>query len=115
MKKGEKAVLRCRSDYAYGKGGSGKIPPDATLDFDVELISFGPKKKEKWELSNEEKEQEATKLKEEGTALFKEKRFKEALEKYEEAADYIDHQAESEPLWVTCKLNAAQVPCGNAL
>lgn len=36
MKKGEIAVLTCRSDYAYGKSGSPpKIPPDATLKFEV--------------------------------------------------------------------------------
>jgi FKBP-type peptidyl-prolyl cis-trans isomerase len=41
MKKGEKAILRCRADYAYGPSGTGPIPPNATLNFDVELISFG--------------------------------------------------------------------------
>jgi FKBP-type peptidyl-prolyl cis-trans isomerase len=38
MKKGEKALLRCRSDYAYGEHGQGTIPANATLTFDVELI-----------------------------------------------------------------------------
>ena len=55
MKKNEKAILRCRSDYAYGDSGQGKIPAGATLNFDVELISFGPKKKESWEYTDEEK------------------------------------------------------------
>ena len=41
MKKGERAVLRCSADYAYGKSGSPpKIPPNASLDFDVELLSW---------------------------------------------------------------------------
>lgn len=41
MKKGEKALLICRSDYAYGKAGSPpKIPADAILEFEVELISW---------------------------------------------------------------------------
>ena len=36
MTRGESAVLMCRSDYAYGEGGSGaKIPGGATLRFDV--------------------------------------------------------------------------------
>ena len=40
MKKGEKALLTCRSDYAYGKAGSPpKIPADATLNFEVSLRS----------------------------------------------------------------------------
>ena len=40
MKKGEIAMLTCASKYAYGKPGSPpKIPPDATLKFEV-LISI---------------------------------------------------------------------------
>ena len=43
MKRGEKAILTCRSDYAYGDQGSPpKIPGGATLLFEVELIGFGP-------------------------------------------------------------------------
>jgi hypothetical protein len=49
MKVGERAILRLRSDYAYGDSGSPpKIPGGASLDFDVELISFGVKPKKKW-------------------------------------------------------------------
>ena len=45
MKKGEKCHLRCREDYAYGSQPPGAgIPPNATLNFDVELLGFGPKK-----------------------------------------------------------------------
>lgn len=41
MKKGEKCTLVCHPDYAYGKQGSKpKIPEDATLVFDVELIKW---------------------------------------------------------------------------
>lgn len=41
MKKGEKAVLTCAPDYAYGKAGSPpKIPADATLNFEVELLGW---------------------------------------------------------------------------
>jgi len=36
MKKGEKAVLTCSADYAYGDSGSPpKIPGGATLNFEV--------------------------------------------------------------------------------
>jgi hypothetical protein len=42
MKKGEKAVLTCAPEYAYGASGSPpKIPPNSTLKFDVELLGFG--------------------------------------------------------------------------
>ena len=41
MKKGERAFLTCTSDNAYGDRGAGdKIPPGATLRFDVELVSW---------------------------------------------------------------------------
>lgn len=41
MKRGEVAMLTCKSEYAYGKSGSPpKIPPDATLYFEVEVIDW---------------------------------------------------------------------------
>jgi FKBP-type peptidyl-prolyl cis-trans isomerase len=55
MKKGEKAILVCSPEFGYGKNGSGKIPPNATLHFEVELLSFQDKKREKYELTEAEK------------------------------------------------------------
>ena len=41
MKRGEKCVLTCSPDYAYGASGSPpKIPPNATLQFEVELFKW---------------------------------------------------------------------------
>jgi len=41
MSKGERAILTCSPDYAYGsKGVPGVIPANATLIFDVELINI---------------------------------------------------------------------------
>jgi peptidylprolyl isomerase len=108
MKKGEKAILRCTPDYAYGKRGSGeKIPPNTTLNFDVELIAFAPKKKEKWELSRDEKIATATAAKEAGTQAFKEKDFNGAISEYTEAISYGDDEPDLEELVTTCNLNAA--------
>lgn len=59
MKKGEKAVLTCKPEYAYGASGSPpKIPANATLKFEVELLDFHPKKKERWEMTTEERVEE---------------------------------------------------------
>jgi len=41
MKKGELARLTCKPEYAYGAGGMPPtIPPEATLVFEVELLSW---------------------------------------------------------------------------
>eukprot|EP00316_Scyphosphaera_apsteinii_P002986 CAMPEP_0119301560 /NCGR_PEP_ID=MMETSP1333-20130426/3326_1 /TAXON_ID=418940 /ORGANISM="Scyphosphaera apsteinii, Strain RCC1455" /LENGTH=120 /DNA_ID=CAMNT_0007303673 /DNA_START=80 /DNA_END=442 /DNA_ORIENTATION=+ len=41
MSIGERAILECTPDVAYGKSGAGGvIPPNADLKFDVELFGF---------------------------------------------------------------------------
>ena len=41
LSKGAKAILTCPPEYAYGSSGAGGvIPPNATLIFEVELLSF---------------------------------------------------------------------------
>lgn len=41
MRKGEKCLLTCKPAYAYGeKGSPPKIPPNATLQFEVELFRW---------------------------------------------------------------------------
>eukprot|EP01062_Namystynia_karyoxenos_P011409 TRINITY_DN14079_c0_g1_i1.p2 TRINITY_DN14079_c0_g1~~TRINITY_DN14079_c0_g1_i1.p2 ORF type:complete len:493 (+),score=245.68 TRINITY_DN14079_c0_g1_i1:93-1481(+) len=41
MRKGEKSILTCTSDYGYGDTGSGaSIPGGATLKFEVELLGW---------------------------------------------------------------------------
>lgn len=109
MKVGEKAILRCRSDYAYGDAGQGPIPAGATLNFDVELLKTGPKPKELWEYSDEEKVVESQKFKESGTKHFQNKNYVDALKDYKTAADMAASIPEVADIWVSCKLNCALV------
>jgi hypothetical protein len=45
MKVGERAVLTCSPAHAYGaRGSQPDIPPNATLRFDVEFVSFVSRK-----------------------------------------------------------------------
>ena len=116
MKVGEKALLVIRSDYGYGDTGSPpKIPGGATLNFEVELLGFKEKRKEKWQMTAEERITVANKLKAEGTELFKSNNYKAAASKYEEAANYAVGEGisgnnipeEERALYVSCCSNAA--------
>ncbi|CAM9237444.1 unnamed protein product [Chrysoparadoxa australica] len=112
MKAGEKALLKCRSDYAYGASGSPpKIPGDATLLFEVELLSFGPKKKQAWEMTAEEKLEQAQADKDKGKAFFLAKEWLSAAAAYEAAAEVLEGEKDdekAEETYLTAVLNASQ-------
>lgn len=41
MKMGEKCILKCGADYAYGASGSPpNIPPNSTLNFELEMLAW---------------------------------------------------------------------------
>eukprot|EP00980_Cylindrotheca_fusiformis_P014202 scaffold3736_cov103-Cylindrotheca_fusiformis.AAC.4 len=116
MKVGEHAILKVRSDYGYGDNGSPpKIPAKAELLFDVELLGFKEKPKERWQMTSEERLEYANKLKAEGTELFKKKNYSEASSKYQDAASYSvdegisgdDIPEEERPLYISCWSNVA--------
>ncbi|GMH53420.1 hypothetical protein TrST_g1286 [Triparma strigata] len=114
MHKGEKATIVLKAEYGYGASGSPpKIPGGATLCFEVEMIQFGEKEKEIWELSNEEKISKCKKIKDEATGLFKEKRFSEAASLYDSVSSYFTDEdgaiegEEADNLFTSCMSNAA--------
>mmetsp|Transcript_49591 Transcript_49591/g.86638 ORF Transcript_49591/g.86638 Transcript_49591/m.86638 type:complete len:95 (+) Transcript_49591:1-285(+) len=50
MSLGERGVLRVPSAMGYGsRGAGGVIPPNADLDFDVELLAIGGQKEANYE------------------------------------------------------------------
>ena len=63
MKRGEIAEFKLSADYGYGaRGAPPKIPANANLNFEIELINFKETEKPKWELDPPEKIAKAQKL-----------------------------------------------------
>ncbi len=59
------------------------------LYYDIELIKFDKPRPRKTQIGPKERMEQADDLKLEGNKLFKEKRFMEAIVKYEDARDYL--------------------------
>ncbi|KAL6661840.1 hypothetical protein ACP70R_001224 [Stipagrostis hirtigluma subsp. patula] len=118
MKKGEVALVTIPPEYAFGSTESKQdlavVPPNSTVIYEVELVSF-VKDKESWDLNNEEKIEAAGKKKEEGNALFKSGNYAKASKRYEKAAKFIEYDSsfseeekkQSKQLKISCNLNNA--------
>ncbi|KAL8232941.1 hypothetical protein R6Q57_002719 [Mikania cordata] len=119
MKKGEVALLTIAPEYAFGSTGSeqdlGVVPPNATVIYEIVLVSF-VKDKESWDMNTtQEKVEAAGKKKEEGNAFFKAGKYKKAVKRYEKAAKYIEYDTnfeeeekkQAKALKITCNLNNA--------
>ncbi|CAH1431957.1 unnamed protein product [Lactuca virosa] len=118
MKKGEVAVLTIAPEYAFGSSESKQelavVPPNSTVIYEIELISF-VKEKESWDMITPEKIEAAGKKKEEGNMLFKAGKYEKASKRYEKGVKYIDYDAsfseeekkQAKVLKVSCNLNNA--------
>ncbi|KAF7825857.1 peptidyl-prolyl cis-trans isomerase FKBP62 [Senna tora] len=118
MKKGEVAFLTIAPEYAFGSSESKQelavIPPNSTVFYEVELVSF-VKEKESWDMNTEEKIEAAGKKKEEGNALFKSGKYARASKRYEKAVKFIEYDSafseeekkQAKALKVACNLNNA--------
>jgi len=91
LKKGQKARFTLKPQYAFGAQGDAarKIPPNATVVYEIELIDF-VKEKESWDMTPEEKMAAAQKRKDDGNELFKVSKFKRAVKKYKKALTFLD-------------------------
>lgn len=118
MKKGEVALLTIAPEYAFGSSESRQelavVPPNSTLYYEVELVSF-IKDKESWDMTTGEKVEAAGKKKEEGNALFKTGKYAKASKRYEKAVKFIEYDTSytdeqkksAKALKIACNLNDA--------
>ncbi|GMJ08993.1 rotamase FKBP 1, FK506 BINDING PROTEIN 62 [Hibiscus trionum] len=118
MKKGEVAQLTIAPEYAFGSSESKQelavVPPNSTVYYEVEMVSF-IRDKESWNLNTAEKIEAAGKKKEEGNVLFKAGKYVRASKRYEKAVKYINYDTsfsveekkQSKALKVACNLNNA--------
>lgn len=118
MKKGEVALLSIAPEYAFGslesKQDLAVVPPNSTVYYEVELLSFD-KEKESWDMNTKEKIEAAGKKKEEGNALFKAGKYVRASKRYEKAVKFIEYDTsfsdeekkQAKVLKVSCNLNNA--------
>ncbi|CAK58920.1 unnamed protein product (macronuclear) [Paramecium tetraurelia] len=90
MKVGEKAELKITPNYGYGNEGDQykNVPQNANLTYEIQLLNFKEGKMQKWEMTTEEKQQEAINKRTKGTSLFKQQNYKEAYKIYKKALSY---------------------------
>ncbi|XP_005091067.1 peptidyl-prolyl cis-trans isomerase FKBP4 isoform X2 [Aplysia californica] len=94
MKLKEKSRFTMAPQYCYGKEGNKEldIPGDATLVYEVELVSF-EKAKAVYEMENAEKLEQAEIRKAKGTDFFKKGLTEKALANYNTILDYLDSES----------------------
>ncbi|KAJ8641324.1 hypothetical protein MRB53_018018 [Persea americana] len=118
MKKGELSIMTIKPDYGFGgievKHDLAIVPAYSTVIYEVEMVDF-TQEKQPFEMSNYERIEAAGKKKEEGNRLFKGGKYKQAMRRYDKAAEYVsedryyedDEEKAVKPLRVSCWLNHA--------
>ena len=90
MKRGERSLFTIAPELAYGSQGQGSIPANSTLNFEVEMLDFQDKEKDKWDCSLEERIAKGEEYKTKGNDEFKKGNFVAARKQYEESYDWLN-------------------------
>ena len=91
MKKGEKSEFIIDPEYAYGNNTyDNLIPPNSTINFEIELLEINPPIKKLIDMDLPEKINRAKIIKNEGIEKFKEKDIEWANEKFIRALFYLE-------------------------
>ena len=90
-----------------------KLPPNSTLIFDVTLLGFHEKNKEKWDYTAEERMEFSIKWKEEGNVYFKAQDYQNSIKSYKKVTEFLEmdmkDSQEARNLRVSCLSNCALV------
>jgi FK506-binding protein 4/5 len=89
FKKQERSLIKLTPAYGFGSGNEQLgVPPNANLEYEVELKSF-EKAKESWSMDADEKLEQAKLYKEKGTNHFKTAKYALANKQYSKiVSDY---------------------------
>ncbi|KAE9416715.1 hypothetical protein Angca_004347 [Angiostrongylus cantonensis] len=97
--RGEKSTIRLSgSRFSYGPNPPPEygLPPNAVIEFTIFLKSF-EKVPATWEMSTEQKLEEATRAKDRGTHFFKQSKLKLAYNKYKRIEDILEYEKNMDP------------------
>jgi len=90
-------LILLKPKWAYGKTGKPEwnISADAELEFLIHCKGF-EKTKETWQMTSDEKMEQAEKMKERGTIFFQQNKIKLAIAKYKQVVDLLQFETSIE-------------------
>eukprot|EP00696_Hemimastix_kukwesjijk_P000984 gnl/Hemi2/11272_TR3897_c0_g9_i1.p1 gnl/Hemi2/11272_TR3897_c0_g9~~gnl/Hemi2/11272_TR3897_c0_g9_i1.p1 ORF type:complete len:568 (-),score=226.28 gnl/Hemi2/11272_TR3897_c0_g9_i1:223-1830(-) len=116
MKKNEVAQVTVAPRHGYGAQGDQSlgVPPNATLEYEVELLDFVAGK-ETWDMTPQEKLADSVKTKDEGNVAFKAGRLERAIKLYRRALSRVEYDSHDDPAELKADMRASRLVCHSNL